>query len=107
MNPDIDPQTHPYISTGLRENKFGIDIGCAFEEYAMVAGLGNLEVVGVSCYIGSQLTTLSFFVVALKKLKELIKRLGEAGIHIRYLDLGGGLGISYDKEESLHFNEYA
>jgi diaminopimelate decarboxylase len=107
VNPDIDPQTHPYISTGLRENKFGIDIGRAFEEYAMAAGLGNLEVAGVSCHIGSQLTTLSPFVDALKKLKELIKRLGEAGIHIRYLDLGGGLGISYDKEEPPHPNEYA
>lgn len=107
VNPDIDPKTHPYISTGLRENKFGIDIGRAFEEYSLAAGLENLQVAGVSCHIGSQLTQLSPFVDALKKLVELINNLKEAGIHIQYLDLGGGLGISYDKEEPPHPVEYA
>ena len=98
VNPDIDPQTHPYISTGLRENKFGIDIRQALEEYTRVSGLKNLTVSGVSCHIGSQLTRLSPFVDALKKLKELI---------VSYLDLGGGLGITYDQEEPPHPREYA
>jgi len=107
VNPDIDPQTHPYISTGLRENKFGIDIGRALEEYTVAAGLSHLDVSGVSCHIGSQLTKVSPFVDALAKLKGLITRLDEAGIRIRYLDLGGGLGITYDREEPPHPEEYA
>jgi len=107
VNPDIDPQTHPYISTGLKENKFGIDIRESLEEYTRAVTLGNLSVSGVSCHIGSQLTQVSPFVDALRLLQELIKRLGEAGIHIRYLDLGGGLGITYDKEEPPHPKEYA
>jgi diaminopimelate decarboxylase len=107
VNPDIDPQTHPYISTGLRENKFGIDINRAEEDYTAAAGLGNLTILGVSCHIGSQLTKLSPFVDSLRKLKGLIGRLREAGIPVRYLDLGGGLGITYDKEEPPHPREYA
>jgi diaminopimelate decarboxylase len=107
VNPDIDPQTHPYISTGLKENKFGIDIRQALEEYTRVSGLKNLIVSGVSCHIGSQLTRLSPFVDALKKLKELISRLKEIGIGVSYLDLGGGLGITYDQEEPPHPREYA
>jgi diaminopimelate decarboxylase len=107
VNPDIDPQTHPYISTGLRENKFGIDIGEALEQYTVAASLENLEVAGVSCHIGSQVTQVSPFVEALKKLKALIRHLEEAGIPVRYLDLGGGLGITYDKEEPPHPREYA
>ncbi len=107
VNPDIDPQTHPYISTGLKENKFGIDIRESLEEYTRAVTLGNLSVSGVSCHIGSQLTQVSPFVDALRLLQELIKKLGEAGIHITYLDLGGGLGITYDKEEPPHPKEYA
>jgi diaminopimelate decarboxylase len=107
VNPDIDPQTHPYISTGLRENKFGIDIRLAPEEYRLAAGLSHLEVAGISCHIGSQLTRLSPFVDALKRLKELMGKLERAGIHIRYLDVGGGLGIAYDKEEPPHPQAYA
>jgi len=107
VNPDIDPQTHPYISTGLRENKFGIDIGTALEEYTRVSGMKHLKVLGVSCHIGSQLTRLSPFVDALKKLKELIGRLKGIGIGVSYLDLGGGLGITYDREEPPHPREYA
>jgi diaminopimelate decarboxylase len=107
VNPDIDPQTHPYISTGLKENKFGIDIGESLEEYTRAATLGNLSVCGVSCHIGSQLTQVSPFVDALRLLQALIKKLGEAGISITYLDLGGGLGITYDKEEPPHPKEYA
>ena len=107
VNPDIDPQTHPYISTGLKENKFGIGISESLEEYTRAATLGNLSVSGVSCHIGSQLTQVSPFVDALRLLQGLIERLGEAGIDITYLDLGGGLGITYDKEEPPHPKEYA
>ena len=107
VNPDIDPQTHPYISTGLKENKFGIEISQALEEYTRAAMLGHVAISGVSCHIGSQLTRVSPFVDALRLLQELIKKLGEAGIGITYLDLGGGLGITYDKEEPPHPKEYA
>lgn len=107
VNPDIDPQTHSYISTGLKEDKFGIDINESLEEYTRAAALNNLSVSGVSCHIGSQLTQVSPFVDALRKLQELIKRLGEVGIAITYLDLGGGLGITYDEEVPPHPKEYA
>ena len=107
INPDIDPQTHPYVSTGLRENKFGIDIERSLEDYIFAARLPNLRVAGVSCHIGSQLTQVSPFVDALKKLKEHIKRLDKEGIGIDFLDLGGGLGITYDKEQPPHPKEYA
>jgi len=107
VNPDVDPQTHPYISTGLKENKFGIDIAKALEDYTLAAGLNHLHVAGVSCHIGSQLTRVSPFVDALQKLKALIRKLREAGIGIEYLDLGGGLGITYDKEDPPHPKEYA
>lgn len=107
VNPDVDPKTHPYISTGLRENKFGIDISEAPEQYTMAAGMKNLDVSGISCHIGSQLTQVSPFIDALRKLKTLIKGLEERGIHIDYLDLGGGLGITYDREEPPHPMTYA
>ncbi len=106
INPDIDPQTHPYISTGLKKNKFGIDIERAFKNYLRAQELPHLEVVGVACHIGSQITELGPFVEALQRLKELIQRLKQAGIQIRYLDLGGGLGITYDQEEPPHPREY-
>ncbi|PKN66389.1 MAG: diaminopimelate decarboxylase [Deltaproteobacteria bacterium HGW-Deltaproteobacteria-15] len=107
VNPDIDPHTHPYISTGLKENKFGIDIRKAVEQYKLAAELRHLDVCGISCHIGSQLTTVSPFVEALGKLKQLIATLRKSGISIRYLDLGGGLGITYDKEKPPHPQEYA
>jgi diaminopimelate decarboxylase len=107
VNPDIDAQTHPYISTGLKENKFGIDIRQALEEYTRVAGMKNLAAAGVSCHIGSQLTRLSPFVDALEKVKDLIGRLRAIGIRVSYLDLGGGLGITYNQEEPPHPREYA
>ena len=107
VNPDIDPETHPYISTGLKKNKFGIHIDRALEEYSMAAGLRHLKIAGISCHIGSQLTRLSPFVDTLESLKGLIKRLGKRGIYIDYLDLGGGLGITYDNEEPPHPKEYA
>jgi len=107
VNPDVDPLTHPYISTGLRKNKFGILIDRAVEEYAMADRLSHLTIFGVSCHIGSQLTQVSPFVEALKSLKKLIKELREIGIGITYLDIGGGLGITYDREEPPHPREYA
>jgi diaminopimelate decarboxylase len=107
VNPDVDPKTHPYISTGLKENKFGIDISDASKQYAVAAGLKNLKVSGVSCHIGSQLTQVSPFIDTLRKLKELIRGLGQSGMQIEYLDLGGGLGITYDREEPPHPKEYA
>jgi diaminopimelate decarboxylase len=107
VNPDVDPKTHPYISTGLKENKFGIDIHEALEQYAVAARLDGLRIGGVSCHIGSQLTQVSPFVDALRKLKEFIQRLREMGIVVEYLDLGGGLGITYDKEDPPHPRDYA
>jgi len=106
VNPDVDPKTHPYISTGLRENKFGIDIREAPEQYAVAAGLKNIEVLGVSCHIGSQLTEVGPFVDAVAKLMELVEELAGAGIPVKFLDLGGGLGITYDREEPPHPREY-
>jgi diaminopimelate decarboxylase len=107
VNPDVDPQTHPYISTGLKENKFGIDIKKSLEEYKTAAGMENLVVTGVSCHIGSQLTKVTPFVDSIRKVKELIDGLREAGIHIRYLDIGGGLGITYNEEKPPLPVEYA
>jgi diaminopimelate decarboxylase len=106
INPDIDARTHPYISTGLKKNKFGIDIERALKDYGRAMALPHLEVVGVACHIGSQITEVAPFVEALERLKELIRRLKDQGIAIRYLDLGGGLGIQYDQEEPPHPREY-
>ena len=106
INPDIDARTHPYISTGLKKNKFGINLEQALADYRRAQELPNLEVVGIACHIGSQITEVAPFVEALERLKELIRRLKDQGIGIRYLDLGGGLGIQYDQEEPPHPREY-
>lgn len=106
VNPDVDAQTHPYISTGLKENKFGIDIEQAEEVYASAAALPNLEVLGVDCHIGSQLTTLSPFLDALERLLLLVDRLAARGIAIRHLDLGGGLGVQYRDEQPPRPGDY-
>ena len=99
VNPDVDAGTHPYISTGLKENKFGIAIADAEDVYVRAAQLPNLDVVGVDCHIGSQLTTLDPFIDALDRLLALIDRLGDCGIYLRHIDLGGGLGVRYRDEE--------
>ncbi|WP_025130881.1 diaminopimelate decarboxylase [Pseudomonas sp. PH1b] len=99
VNPDVDAGTHPYISTGLKENKFGIAIAAAEDVYIRAAQLPNLEIVGVDCHIGSQLTTLEPFIDALERLLDLVDRLGECGIYLRHIDLGGGLGVRYRDEE--------
>ncbi|MBA6118300.1 diaminopimelate decarboxylase [Pseudomonas putida] len=99
VNPDVDAGTHPYISTGLKENKFGIAIADAEAIYVRAAQLPNLEVVGVDCHIGSQLTTVDPFLDALDRLLVLVDRLAECGIHLRHLDLGGGVGVRYRDEQ--------
>jgi diaminopimelate decarboxylase len=107
VNPDIDPQTHPYIATGMKEAKFGIAIDRALEWYREAKELPHLAIKGVSCHIGSQLTEIGPFVEALKRVKELVTRLGNQGIAVEYVDLGGGLGITYHQEEPPHPQEYA
>ena len=112
INPDVDPQTHPYISTGMKKAKFGVDIKRSLENYKRAVSMPNLEVVGVDCHIGSQLTSLSPFVDALARVREYLDRvlvgsLKREGVQIRYLDLGGGLGISYKDERPPHPEEYA
>ncbi|MGY5451244.1 diaminopimelate decarboxylase [Agarivorans sp. MS3-6] len=107
INPDIDAGTHPYISTGLKENKFGIAIEKAAAAYAYAADLPSLNVVGLDCHIGSQLTEISPFVEAIDKLLALIDQLAEQGIVIEHLDVGGGLGVNYDDETPPEPADYA
>ncbi|MEQ7918974.1 diaminopimelate decarboxylase [Xanthomonas sp. WHRI 1810A] len=106
VNPDVDAGTHPYISTGLKENKFGIAIADAEDVYIRAAQLPNLEVIGVDCHIGSQLTTLEPFVDALDRLLALVDRLGDCGILLNHIDLGGGLGVRYRDEEPPLASDY-
>jgi len=106
VNPDVDAQTHPYISTGLRENKFGVTVEEALSVYQRAAQLDNVEVVGLDCHIGSQLTQVSPFLDALRRLLALVDTLAESGIHIRHLDLGGGLGVRYRDESPPSVAEY-
>ncbi len=112
INPDVDPQTHPYISTGMKKAKFGVEIKKSIETYKKAVSLPNVDVVGVDCHIGSQLTSLSPFVDALARVREYLDRvllgsLQKEGAQIRYLDLGGGLGINYNDETPPHPEEYA
>lgn len=112
VNPDVDPKTHPYISTGMKKSKFGIDIERSMHIYKRALSLSNLEVIGVDCHIGSQLTSVSPFVDALARVREYLDRvlagtLRKEGANIRYLDLGGGLGIRYKDEEPPLPDEYA
>ncbi len=107
VNPDIDPKTHPYISTGLKQNKFGIDILRAPMAYRLASQLPNLKIIGIDCHIGSQLVEVEPIIQALRKLKELVERLRKEEMEIQYLDLGGGLGITYEDEEPPHPIEYA
>jgi diaminopimelate decarboxylase len=112
VNPDVDPQTHPYISTGMKKAKFGVDIKKSLETYKKAVSLKNIDVVGVDCHIGSQLTSVTPFVDALAKVREYLDRVlaGEMkkeGAQMRYLDLGGGLGINYHDETPPLPEEYA
>ena len=99
VNPDVDAQTHPYISTGLKENKFGIDINLAAQVYQRAAQMANIKVVGVDCHIGSQLVDIAPFVAALERLLALVDELAELGITLQHIDIGGGLGVRYDNEQ--------
>src|SRR5262245_24763674 len=112
VNPDVDPQTHPYISTGMKKAKFGVDIKQSLETYKKAVALAHIDVVGVDCHIGSQLTSVTPFVDALAKVREYLDRVlaGEMkkeGAQIRYLDLGGGLGINYHDETPPLPEDYA
>ncbi|HEX4457073.1 MAG TPA: diaminopimelate decarboxylase [Polyangia bacterium] len=106
VNPDVDAQTHPYISTGLKKNKFGIAVTQARAAYAEARGLPHLEIVGLDCHIGSQLTKTSPFKDAIARLGELTRSLVLDGIDIRYVDIGGGLGIPYDQEDPPSPDDY-
>lgn len=107
VNPDVDAKTHPYISTGLKENKFGIDIGEAVTVYQQAAQMPHLDVIGVDCHIGSQLSEITPFVDALDRLLVLIDELAALGIQLKHVDIGGGLGISYRDETPPSPEEYA
>ena len=106
VNPDVDAKTHPYISTGLKENKFGIDIEQALTEYRRAAAMPNINVIGIDCHIGSQLTETRPFLDALDKILDLVSILKADGIHLHHLDLGGGLGIRYHDEQPPEPAEY-
>jgi diaminopimelate decarboxylase len=99
VNPDVDAKTHPYISTGLKENKFGIDIQQAIHEYRRAAHMPNIQIVGIDCHIGSQLTDTAPFLDALDRVLALVDQLQNEGISLKHLDLGGGLGICYRDEQ--------
>jgi len=106
VNPDVDAKTHPYISTGLKKNKFGLNVGAVLEAYKTAHDCAHIDVVGISCHIGSQVTEVAPFIDALSRIKELVATLERLGISISYLDLGGGLGITYDQEAPPHPREY-
>ena len=107
VNPDVDAHTHPYISTGLKENKFGVSVEQAREVYKLATTLPNIEIVGMDCHIGSQLTELQPFLDAADRLIMLMEQLKQDSIQLKHLDLGGGLGVTYTDETPLHPTEYA
>ena len=107
INPDIDPQTHPYISTGLKKHKFGIPFEEALNAYKTASRLKNIEIVGIHMHIGSQLTKISPFVDSVKRVLALLVELRAHAIEVKYLDIGGGLGINYKDEQPPHPTEFA
>ncbi|HTX53685.1 MAG TPA: diaminopimelate decarboxylase [Candidatus Baltobacteraceae bacterium] len=107
VNPDVDPKTHPYIATGLKQSKFGIDIHRALEEYAAAARMASIDVVGIHQHIGSQITSIQPFVDSLTRTAGLVRQLRGQGTHIRYIDIGGGLGITYQDETPPLPGEFA
>ncbi|NJB66806.1 diaminopimelate decarboxylase [Desulfobaculum xiamenense] len=106
INPDVDPRTHPYISTGMKTNKFGLDMDASLAAYQRAKDLPGVEPVGIDCHIGSQLTSVEPFLEALDKILAFHDKLCDMGINIQYLDLGGGLGITYNEEEPPHPAEF-
>ena len=107
VNPDVDAHTHPYISTGLKENKFGVSVNEAREVYKLASTLPNIKITGMDCHIGSQLTELQPFLDATDRLIVLMEQLKEDGIKLKHLDLGGGLGVTYTDETPPHPSDYA
>lgn len=107
VNPDVDAKTHPYISTGLKDNKFGIAHEEAIAVYQQASELSHIDIVGIDCHIGSQLTEVEPFVAALDKVIELIHKLNDKGIELHHIDLGGGLGVRYIDESPVSINEFA
>ncbi|MGH8727429.1 MAG: diaminopimelate decarboxylase [Burkholderiales bacterium] len=107
VNPDVDPNTHPYIATGLKRNKFGIAFAEAEEVYLLAKSLKNIRIIGIDCHIGSQLTDLAPIAAALEKVIELVERLRSHEIELSHIDVGGGLGIRYENESPPSINEYA
>ena len=107
VNPDVDAHTHPYISTGLKENKFGVSVDEAREVYKLAATLPHVKITGMDCHIGSQLTKLQPFLDATDRLIRLMEQLKEDGIKLKHLDLGGGLGVTYTDETPPHPSDYA
>ncbi len=106
VNPDVDAKTHPYISTGLKEDKFGIDINTAIEVYLRAAQMPNINIIGVDCHIGSQITEIEPFRDAMIRLLSLVDKLSESGIKINHLDIGGGVGVRYQNETILSISDY-
>ncbi|KUJ76104.1 diaminopimelate decarboxylase [Thiomicrospira sp. XS5] len=106
VNPDVDAKTHPYISTGLKDNKFGVDINTAPQLYADAQKLSHIDIIGIDCHIGSQLTEITPFVDALERVLKLKTALEAQGIHLHHLDLGGGLGIQYTDEQPPEVRDY-
>ncbi|EIJ41302.1 diaminopimelate decarboxylase [Beggiatoa alba B18LD] len=107
VNPDVDAQTHPYISTGMKQNKFGIDITLAPQVYAMAAQLPHIDITGVDCHIGSQLTTITPFIDAAQRVMQLVEGLKQQGITLKHIDFGGGLGVQYNAETPPSVADYA
>lgn len=107
VNPDVDAKTHPYISTGLKENKFGIPSDSVYETYQYAASLSHLDIVGIDCHIGSQLTETQPFVDALDRVMNMIEALKKLGINLKHIDIGGGLGVTYKNEVPPTVEEYA
>jgi diaminopimelate decarboxylase len=101
VNPDVDAETHPYISTGLQKNKFGIPMGRAREVYREAVAMSHIDIVGIDCHIGSQLTKTSPFADAIARIRELVLALRDDGVTVKYIDIGGGLGIPYEEETDL------
>ena len=107
VNPDVDPGTHPYIATGLKSSKFGVPASVALDLYALAAESDVLDVVGMDCHIGSQITDAAPFAAALERLLELQSRLSRQGINVRHIDIGGGFGVRYQDEEAFDFKGFA
>ena len=106
VNPDVKVETHPYISTGMRDNKFGIAYEDAFNVYKKASKLDAINIVGVDFHIGSQIMSISPYIDSIKSIKKLIDKLHKVGLRLEHIDVGGGLGISYNDEESISKSDY-